>query len=169
MKPWLLRLLLVVGVVLTSGIALFLTISYVAIPLFTWLSPTLNPTLYDLGFYGGSPSQSYVSNDLTSPRLSTVKSDSACDPGYVFLNYNGGSMAAPGPAILTANNELVWKAENYHVTTNLKVQTYKKRQYLTFWTGEKGGTMGRGVYHMVSPHVSNEHDRELEGLSRAIS
>jgi hypothetical protein len=45
----------------------------------------------------------------------------------------------------------VWKTEGLGATTNLKLQTYKGEQYVTFWTGKKGGTMGRGVYHMVSP------------------
>ncbi len=131
-------------------VLLYLSISYVAIPFLILLSPTLHPALYELGFYGGSPSQTYISNGLSSPRISTRKYDSSCDPGYTFLNFNGDSVPHPGPAILDADNELVWKAEGQGTTTNLKVQTYKGEQYLTFWSGKKGGTMGAGVYYLVS-------------------
>lgn len=149
-RPLLFRLLLRAAAVASSLVVLYLGIAYVAIPLHVWLSPVLNPTLYELGLYGGSPSQTFVSNGLTAPRVSVRKYDDSCEKTYTFLTYNGASVPHPGPAILDADNELVWKAENYGVSTNLKVQTYQGEQYLTFWSGQKGGTMGRGVYHMVS-------------------
>ncbi|EXJ71923.1 uncharacterized protein A1O5_04424 [Cladophialophora psammophila CBS 110553] len=156
-KPFVLRLLLWAVIVVAGAVALYLTISYAAIPLLIWLSPTLNPTLYDLGFYGGSPSQTYVSNGLSSPRTSIGKHDPDCDKGYTFLNYNGGSIPNPGPAILDSNRELIWKGEGFAVTTNLKVQSYMGQQYLTFWSGKKGGTMGRGVYHMLDSSYDVKH------------
>ncbi|KIW75637.1 hypothetical protein Z517_10379 [Fonsecaea pedrosoi CBS 271.37] len=157
MKPFAIRLLLWAVVAVASAFVLYLTISYAAIPLLIWLSPTLNPTLYDLGFYGGSPSQTYISNGLSSPRVSISKYDPNCDKGYTFLNYNGGSMPNPGPAILDSNSELVWKGQNFDVTTNLKVQSYMGQQYLTFWSGKKGGTMGKGVYYMLDSSYEIKH------------
>ncbi|KAJ9612047.1 hypothetical protein H2200_003642 [Cladophialophora chaetospira] len=110
-----------------------------------------------LGFYGGSPSQTYVSNGLSSPRISARKHDSSCNQEYTFLNFNGDSVPSPGPAILSASNELVWKAEGLGTTTNTKVQTYKGKQYLTFWAGKKGGTMGTGQYHLLNASYDTEH------------
>ncbi len=89
MRPFTLRLLLYPLVVAVGCYALFLTISHLAIPLFVWLSPTFNPTLYDVGFYGAYPSQTYISNDLTTPRVTAIKSDPSCDNGFVFLTVNG--------------------------------------------------------------------------------
>jgi hypothetical protein len=150
--------LLFYAILAVAGLAvLYLSISYVAVPLLILLSPTLHPTLYELGLYGGAPSQTYLSNGLSSPRISIRKSDPQCDKAYTFLNLNGGSMASPGPAILDANGGLVWKTEGLGATTNLKLQTYKGEQYVTFWTGKKGGTMGRGVYHMVSAENAPTH------------
>jgi hypothetical protein len=152
-KPLIIRLLLWAVIVVAGAAAVFLSISYVAIPLHVALSPSLHPTLYEWGLYGGSPSQTYASNGLSSPRISIRKDNSLCHDGYTFINFNGDSMPKAGPAILDENLELIWKAEDYGTTTNLKVQTYKGKQYLTFWSGSKGGTMGTGVY----PMVSSEH------------
>ena len=148
------RLLLWAVIVVAGAFALYFSISYVAIPLLVWLSPTLNPTLYELGFYGGSPSQTYVSNGLSSPRISTRKYDDACDRGYTFLSFNGDSIQTKGPAILNADNELIWKAEQFGASTNVKLQNYKGEQFLTFWAGHKSGSKGRGVYYLVSLHKS---------------
>jgi hypothetical protein len=150
-RPLILRLVLWAVLAGAGAVAVFLSISYVAIPLHILLSPTLSPTLYELGLYGGSPSKTYISNGLSSPRISTRKDDSQCHNGYTFINFNGDSMLAAGPGILGANNELIWKSEDFGTTTNLKVQTYRGKPYLTFWAGRKGGTMGKGVYVLVSP------------------
>ena len=148
-KPLFVKLLLWVLLAVSSVAALFLTISYVVIPLHIALSPSLTPGFYELGLYGGSPSQTYISNGLTSPRISARTGAGLCRNGYTFINFNGASVPRPGPAILNDNNELIWKAEEFGTTTNLKVYTYRGEQYMTFWSGNKGGTMGKGVYYMV--------------------
>ncbi|OCT54898.1 Arylsulfotransferase [Cladophialophora carrionii] len=163
-QPLLVRLLLYAILVAAGAGVLYLSVAYVAIPLLIVLSPTLHPTLYELGLYGGSPSQTYISNGLSSPRISTRKSDPQCDKAYTFLNFNGASMARSGPAILDPDNELVWKLETEGTTTNLKVQTYKGEQYVTYWTGMKGGTMGSGVYHMLDSSYDVKHTVSAVGL-----
>lgn len=155
MKPFTIRLLLFSVAGVAGCFALFLTLSHVVIPLLVWLSPTFNPTLYDLGLYGAYPSRSYLSNDLTTPRVTRFRSDPSCERGFVFLTVNGDSVERGGPMILDYNNEIIWKGEGYQATTNLKVQTYQGKQYLTFWSGHKAGTLGRGVYYMVSSHSGN--------------
>jgi hypothetical protein len=150
LKPLIWRLLIWAVLIIASAGVVFLSISYIAIPLHILLSPRLYPSLYELGLYGGSPSQTYISNGLTSPRVSIRQHSENCDPGYTFLNFNGDSVPQHGPAILDSANELVWKAEHYGTTTNHKVQSYRGEQFLTFWAGAKGGTMGQGVYIMVS-------------------
>lgn len=150
MKPRVARALVVGSAVVAAALLLFFTVAYLLVPLFAWLSPTLNPTLYDLGLYGACPLQTYVSSDVIGLRATTVKEHQDCDNGYVLLTPNGDSAGPPGPTILDAQNELVWKSEDFAVTTNLKVQTYKGQDYLTFWSGQKWGSMGSGSYFMVS-------------------
>lgn len=151
MKPLVIRILILSTVVVASAVTFFFTLSYLVCPFLLWVSPALNPTLYDWGLYGAFPSQTYVTNNLVAPRVVTLKADDACDHGFVFLTLNGDSVhPAVGPMILDAKNELVWKAENYAVTTNLKVQQYKGQDFLTFWSGKKTGSLGAGVYYMVS-------------------
>jgi hypothetical protein len=161
MKPSVVRILCVAAVVVASALAIFFSISYVAIPLFVWLSPSLNPTLYDWGFYGACPLQTFVSSDLVVPRVSTARSHSDCDNGFVFLTVGGASTGPTGPTILNSDNELVWKSESYAVTTNLQVQRYKGQDYLTFWSGKKLGTKGVGVYYLVS-HLVLRCSRDID-------
>ncbi|KAI1617794.1 arylsulfotransferase [Exophiala viscosa] len=149
MKPQLVRALVVVGLAATGAVLLFYTVAYLLTPLFAWLSPTLNPTLYDLGFYGACPLQKYVSSDVTGLRTTAIKWDESCDNGYVLLTPSGDSVGAPGPTIIDSQGEVVWKAEGYQVTTNLKVQKYKGQDYLTFWSGKKWGSLGAGSYFML--------------------
>lgn len=45
---------------------------------------------------------------------------------------------------------LVWAHEEWGSVKNLQVQTYKGRQYLTFWVGDDGfWGHGSGFYKMV--------------------
>jgi hypothetical protein len=141
-RPLLVRLLLWPIVIAAGAFVTYLSISYVAIPTLVSVSTTFNPTLYRAGLYGGAPLQRYLSCDLTSPRISVQRHDDQCEESYTFLNFNGDSMEDKGPAILDARNELVWLDTSFATTTNLKVQTYQGKQYLTFWSGEKGGTNG---------------------------
>ncbi|KAK5372614.1 hypothetical protein LTR20_001644 [Exophiala xenobiotica] len=163
MKPSVVRILCVAAVVVASALAIFFSISYVAIPLFVWLSPSLNPTLYDWGFYGACPLQTFVSSDLVVPRVSTARSHSDCDNGFVFLTVGGASTGPTGPTILNSDNELVWKSESYAVTTNLQVQRYKGQDYLTFWSGKKLGTKGVGVYYLLDASYNVAHQVSAVG------
>jgi hypothetical protein len=157
MKPWVQRVvrgLTIAAVLAFSAVTVFLAVAYICIPLLAWLSPTLNPTLYDWGFYGASPTQSFVSSDLIAPRVTAPRVSERCEEGYVFLTLSGKSVGPPGPTILDARNELVWRSEDYQVTTNLKVQRYRGEDYLTFWSGQKWGALGSGVYYLVSENLA---------------
>ncbi|KIW57432.1 hypothetical protein PV05_05982 [Exophiala xenobiotica] len=163
MKPSVVRILCVAAVAVASAFAIFLSISYFAIPLFVWLSPSLNPTLYDWGLYGACPLQTFVSSDLVVPRVSTARSHSDCDNGFVFLTVGGDSAGPTGPTILNSDNELVWKSQDYAVTTNLQVQRYKGQDYLTFWSGKKLGTKGVGVYYLLDASYNVAHQVSAVG------
>lgn len=150
MKPRFFRALCIAVVGLASAVVVFLSISYILSPLLLWLSPSLNPTLYDWGAYGACPLQSFVTTDLVAPRVNTRRTHPDCGRGLVLLTINGDSAGPKGPAILDARNELVWKSQGYGSATNLQVQHYKGQNYLTFWAGRKVGTKGTGMYYMVS-------------------
>lgn len=68
----------------------------------------------------------------------------------MLLSVQGTADPDPGPTLLDAKGELVWKTNEFGVAMNLKAQRYRGEQYLTFWTGKKEGSFGGGAYHMVS-------------------
>ncbi|KAK6365265.1 hypothetical protein LTS17_011498 [Exophiala oligosperma] len=157
MKPRFFRALCIAVVGLASAVVVFLSISYILSPLLLWLSPSLNPTLYDWGAYGACPLQSFVTTDLVAPRVNTRRTHPDCGRGLVLLTINGDSAGPKGPAILDARNELVWKSQGYGSATNLQVQHYKGQNYLTFWAGRKVGTKGTGMYYMLDSTYNEAH------------
>ncbi|KIW16865.1 hypothetical protein PV08_04055 [Exophiala spinifera] len=157
MKPLFVRALCIAVVVVASVFAVFFSISYVISPLLVWLSPSLNPTLYDWGAYGACPLQSFVTTGLVVPRVSTRQTHPDCESGLVLLTINGDSAGPKGPAIFDAHNELVWKSQGYSSATNLQVQSYRGQNYLTFWAGKKVGTKGVGTYYMLDSSYNEAH------------
>lgn len=60
-------------------------------------------------------------------------------------------VSQPGPMIFDAEGELVWMEDTYGQALDVKVQSYRGEQYLTFWTGVDSGTFGTGRYIMLDP------------------
>lgn len=124
---------------------------FASLPLLTQGLPSRqsNPLWYDQGLYGAYPWREYVSFDLASPRVNILSESTQCDPGYVFLEPRGRSVATPGPMILDGDGNLVYMEKKWGEVMDLRPQTYKGETYLTFWSGTDDGTHGRGIYYMV--------------------
>lgn len=108
--------------------------------------------LYDWGFYGAYPQRAFKSFDLLEPSVNFVKWDERCDDGgYYLISPNGKYVTYPGPVILDSRGNLVWTSDRYEHVSNLNIQTYKGRRYLTFWSSHIGviDGYGRGVYYML--------------------
>ncbi|KAF2774079.1 hypothetical protein EJ03DRAFT_240441, partial [Teratosphaeria nubilosa] len=136
------------------------------VPILVWLAPSLEIGFYDLGFYGAYRTQDYISFGLKSPQASIVRWDDTCDHGYVFLDPSGPSPDHKGPLIIDARGNLIWTSDEYETTTNSKIQEYRGREYLTFWSGYKAKTSGTGVYFMLDSeyNVFKKVDAVGEGL-----
>lgn len=104
---------------------------------------------YDWGLYGAYPRVSYESFSSASPWLNILQSDERCDAGYTFIEPRGDSVPYPGPIILDNEGNLVWMETKYGQAMDLKVQTYKGDDYITFWHGGDSGWFGRGYYLML--------------------
>ena len=121
------------------------------LPIVGFLFPSLEILFYDWGVYGGYPVKTYVSFDLSSPLIATPRRDENCNNGLVLLTPTGSSVVHRGPTILDSFGELVWMSDKFKVAMNLKIQRYQDQDFLTFWSGEKAATSGKGVYYMVRP------------------
>lgn len=133
--------------ILTLSLLFFLQLS---LPFVAYFVPALKTPFYDLGVYGASPKQDYISCDLSAPHAITLQWDPRCDKGFVLLTPSGKSVPRPGLMILDSRGRLVWFEDSYGDTTNLKVQRYRGQDYLTFWSGEHTESSGKGVYYVVS-------------------
>ena len=109
-----------------------------------------NSYWYELGYYGAFPSQSYQTVDAVSPLLNVVQSSPQCSNDSVLLTPRGNSVPNPGPLILDASGNLIWIEKKFGEVMDMKVQTYRGQDYLTFWSGTDDGTHGRGKYYMAS-------------------
>ncbi|KAK8258434.1 ASST-domain-containing protein [Phyllosticta capitalensis] len=113
-------------------------------------STDFNSLWYDQGLFGAYPSRDYVSFDLSSPRVNILTWSTQCDPGQIFLEPRGKSVAKPGPMILDAEGHLVYMEQKFGEAMDFRPQTYKGEDYLTFWSGTDDGTHGRGSYYMLN-------------------
>lgn len=104
---------------------------------------------YDWGLYGAYPRIAYESFSSASPWLNILQSDERCDAGYTFIEPRGTSVPYPGPIILDNEGNLVWMETKYGQAMDLKVQTYKGDDYITFWHGGDSGWFGKGYYLML--------------------
>lgn len=127
---------------------------------------------YDWGIYGVYPQRSYESFSGSSPWPNILKSDSRCAAGYTFIEPRGLAVGTPGPIMLDQNGNLVWMQTEWGQAMDVKVQSYKGDDYITFWHGSDNGTFGQGYYLMVgkqsrclSEHVA---DTTLLGLVEFI-
>lgn len=132
-----------------SAISLCFVLYTLALPHLAKFRPFEDWTFYDLGLYGAYPVQVFTSVTLQSPRVNVIRCDDRCDPGLTFLTPRGISNSAPGPTILDAVGNLVWTEPKWGETTDLKVQQYQGRDYLTFWAGDADQGRGKGFYYMV--------------------
>ncbi|KAB2576620.1 hypothetical protein DBV05_g4646 [Lasiodiplodia theobromae] len=136
-----------------------LKLLFASLPLLTQALPSRqsNPLWYDQGLYGAYPWREYVSFDLASPRVNILSESTQCDPGYVFLEPRGRSVATPGPMILDGDGNLVYMEKKWGEVMDLRPQTYKGETYLTFWSGTDDGTHGRGIYYMLDSAYEVKH------------
>ncbi|KAI8623771.1 Arylsulfotransferase-domain-containing protein [Xylariaceae sp. FL1651] len=130
---------------------LALVIVLVNAPLSTAQHSLASNLLYDWGFYGLFPRTWYKSFALASPRLNFVRWDAQCGDGYYLLSPRGSYVWNPGPVILDAQGRLIWTDDRFGMVTDVKTQTYRGSQYLTFWNGENGVLhgYGKGKYFML--------------------
>ncbi|EXJ90318.1 hypothetical protein A1O1_03417 [Capronia coronata CBS 617.96] len=125
----------------------------------------LTSKLYDWGMRGLVPRQTYHSFRLKAPQLNYAQWDERCDDGYSLISPRGHHVPHPGPIIMDSGGELVWMEDKYGQAMDFKVQQYRGRDYLTFWTGTDSGTFGTGSYVMLDSNyklykrVSPAHGR----------
>lgn len=115
----------------------------------TLAKPFINSTLFDGGFLGAYPYESFHSTDLIAPRLNIRQWDEECDHGYTLFTPRARSVPHDGPMILDAKGNLVWTEKKYGTADNLQIQTYKNQSYLTFWAGDHDFTRWPGKYYML--------------------
>ena len=106
--------------------------------------------LYDLALDGAYAWQSYQSFGGNSPKLITTKQDERCHDGLVFLEPRGLHADRSGPVVVDNDGNLVWMPAAWSEATDVKVQQFNGKSYMTFWNGTDGNNMGEGAYIMVS-------------------
>lgn len=126
--------------------------------LVSWLASTVaaggavaahNSYWYDWGLYGAYPRLSYESFPLASPWVNLVQTSAQCEDGYTFVEPRGLSVPHAGPIILDNDGNLVWMETKYGQAMDVKVQTYRGQDYITFWHGGDSGWFGKGYYLML--------------------
>lgn len=143
------RVTIIAAVCLVTLFLSLAVVQQVLVPVIVYIWPGLEVTFYDWALFGPYRSRHYVSFNLTSPHGSIVKWDDRCDHGNIFLDPSGPAPGHHGPMILDPRGGLIWTSDQFAVTTNLKVQKYRGRDYLTFWGGHKEKTMGYGSYYLL--------------------
>ncbi|KAK5116460.1 hypothetical protein LTR62_008009 [Meristemomyces frigidus] len=143
-------------------LALFL-LQLLLVPVLVYIFPGLEAPFYDLALFGVYRTQDYISFNLTSPQPSIVQWDDSCADGYVFLDPSGPAPGHHGPLVLDAHGNLVWTSDRFETTTNLKVQKYRGKQFMTFWSGQKAKTMGTGSYYMLDDTYRTVHKVDAVG------
>ncbi|KAL3477694.1 ASST-domain-containing protein [Aspergillus californicus] len=101
------------------------------------------------------PTKIYRSTSLLGPTVYYTQRTADCteDGKYTFLTPRGPGTAVRGPIIVDQSGELVWGDRgNYYASAyNLDVQTYKGRDYLTFWSGHVSDNWhGEGMIYMLN-------------------
>ncbi|EEA21519.1 hypothetical protein TMatcc_009061 [Talaromyces marneffei ATCC 18224] len=135
-KPTLLRRWAVrVSALLTIIGTLLILLNEQPCPSIRDLQPHRLPSI--LGSYGFG---------LISTRVSSFSTEPSSDskprtPGYMFSIPDGRS-----PAIYDQDGELIWQERRNVPTQNLRVQTFRGQDYLTYWTKEP---FGPGRYAML--------------------
>lgn len=106
-------------------------------------------TWYDLGFRGLHPTLRYHSFEYPVTDVEFLQYDSRCSKEQIFLAPRG-SAAEPGAVILEHNGEPVWHQHGFGGDIqDFRVQLYKGKRYLTFWSGNETGGRKTGLWYMV--------------------
>jgi len=99
----------------------------------------------------------WVPRHLPSPALSHSGIRASCAQDSLFITPRGPwvSGAARGPAILDAKGELIWMDNTvFSQSMNLNVQTYKGKEYLTFWSKRVKTRHGKDSVKAKEPKTS---------------
>ena len=104
---------------------------------------------YDWGYYGAYPRQSYESFGAEAPLFNMLQKDERCDETLTFLEPRGRYVQTPGPVIMDNDGNLVYTETKWGQARDLKVQSYRGKDYMTFWKGEDLGSFGYGSYVLV--------------------
>jgi hypothetical protein len=94
------------------------------------------------------PTEHFVSRpDLRPPPVTVLKRARQISPGYLFVAPERGVDQA-GPLILRNDGQVVWfHPVSAHRVTNFRVQRYRARPVLTWWSAEAAkGSGHRGIY-----------------------
>lgn len=137
---------------ITGLLLLLIFIHRGLLPVVAYLIPQLRTTFLDLAVYGAYPTQTFVSFDLNAPKPWRTLWDKSCEGGMILVGPNGPSVPQPGPIIMDTDGELIWMTDEYpviHEVMDFTIQTYRGKEYLTFWTGHKHGSVGQGEMVMM--------------------
>ncbi|KAI1335625.1 Arylsulfotransferase-domain-containing protein [Xylariaceae sp. FL0016] len=104
---------------------------------------------YQAGRYGFTPHQTYATTDSVSPlwQVTTWNNEATLSKGYFASSYPkewihqddspAGLGSGYGPALWSAEDlSLVYIHQIYDLVYNTDVQTYKGKDFLTFWAGK---------------------------------
>ncbi|GAB7360015.1 hypothetical protein MBLNU230_g7540t1 [Neophaeotheca triangularis] len=136
--------------VLSIGLAL-LAIHQGFFRLVAWSYPSTESFFYNLAVFGIYRTTKFVTLDVQVPLGNVERWDESCGHGLVMIAPFGVQVPkGSGPLILDSRGELVWAADSSDNTaTNVNVQRYKGKPYLTFWAGNKHGGEGVGQAYML--------------------
>lgn len=127
------------------------------LPLLSFSKPFINSILFDGGYIGAYPHDSFHSTDLVAPQLNYLQHHPSCDDGLILFSPRSHSVPYNGPAITNGAGELVWTEKKYGTVDNLQIQTYKGQRYLTFWAGTHTPNDWPGKYYLLDSSYEVKH------------
>ena len=106
--------------------------------------------------FGPYPNQTFLSNpNVTAPvfNILTPAADGVAQADYLFLGPHGKEVGRQWPTIVNATDlSVMWTGAGDfgEEAFDVRVQSYKGKDYLTFWSGQDSGTgSGMGRVYMV--------------------
>ena len=124
--------------------------------------------LYDWGWHGLYPTVGFRSFSARVPHLNFLKWDERCTNGYYFVSPKGRLVDNPGPYIIDGRGNLVWSGAQFGPVADFQPQTYKGKQYLTFWKNTDGLTMGWGRGRHVMLDENYEVYKEVHPVGEGM-
>ncbi|GAA5852879.1 hypothetical protein JCM8547_004717 [Rhodosporidiobolus lusitaniae] len=106
------------------------------------------------------PVQTFHSSSLEPPEFNriTYEEESVQGENYTLISYRGTGTGQPAPVVMDVNGSLVWSGaeDGYTNTMDLRVQTYKGEEVLTFFTGSFfSGGYANGTWQILSNNYTN--------------